>query len=106
MCASSSFLMRPTNRMVTLQAAGNEERTSNYAPVPKEFNLPLGNMCCRNGHDRTPACYLPGFMEYAVRVISRADSRDRFGSISQYADRPKHHVLRRVVTRRYRLVKL
>ena len=106
MCAASSFLMRPTKRMVPVQAAGNEERTSNYAPVPKEFNLPLGNLCCRNGHDRTTACYLPGFMEYVVRDINRADSSDRFESISRYADRPKHHLLRRVVTRRYRWVKL
>jgi len=106
MCAASSFLMRPTKRMVPVQATGNAERTSNYAPVPEEFNLPLGNLCCRNGHDRTTACYLPGFMEYAFRDINRADSSDRFVSISRYADRPKHHLLRRVVTRRYRWVKL
>jgi IS30 family transposase len=30
---------------------GNEERTSNYAPMLAEFNLPFGRLCCRKGTD-------------------------------------------------------
>jgi hypothetical protein len=31
-----------------LKPQGNEERTSNYAPIAQEFNLPIAKLCCEN----------------------------------------------------------